>query len=150
MIHRALSRIGLLLFAGAQACSADFEPVGDAAGEAFGGTEQELGCGPSPTPPPVCGGIAGLQCPGQGTCVDDPSDECDPEAGNADCIGLCRCLLQIGAPLPTCQPSESFSGSPDVCGCAPTPLVSCAAVFCPAGAHCEVSRSTGLASCVSE
>jgi hypothetical protein len=38
-----------------------------------------------------CGGIAGLQCPGQHqVCIDDPRDNCDPKQGGADCIGICR------------------------------------------------------------
>jgi len=37
-----------------------------------------------------CGGIAGVQCRGfDEVCVDDPSDECDPSTGGADCGGLC-------------------------------------------------------------
>ena len=41
-------------------------------------------------PAPVrCGGIAGIACPGLGTCVDDPNDSCDPAAGGADCGGIC-------------------------------------------------------------
>jgi hypothetical protein len=37
----------------------------------------------------ACGGIGGLQCPDGLTCVDDPSDSCDPEQGGADCMGMC-------------------------------------------------------------
>jgi hypothetical protein len=37
----------------------------------------------------ACGGFAGLECPRGLTCVDDPSDDCDPERGGADCIGVC-------------------------------------------------------------
>ncbi len=36
-----------------------------------------------------CGGIAGVQCPGAYTCVDDPSDSCNPNQGGADCSGMC-------------------------------------------------------------
>jgi hypothetical protein len=36
-----------------------------------------------------CGGIAGLPCPKGFICVDDPRDDCDPETGGADCIGIC-------------------------------------------------------------
>lgn len=38
---------------------------------------------------PFCGGIAGIACPEGLTCVDDPSDSCDPKAGGADCGGYC-------------------------------------------------------------
>jgi hypothetical protein len=39
--------------------------------------------------PEVCGGFAGFECPEGLTCIDDPSDDCDPEHGGADCIGIC-------------------------------------------------------------
>jgi hypothetical protein len=39
--------------------------------------------------PTVCGGFAGLKCPTGKKCFDDPRDRCDPEAGGADCIGIC-------------------------------------------------------------
>lgn len=37
----------------------------------------------------ACGGLAGLPCDDGTTCQDDPSDDCDPDAGGADCLGLC-------------------------------------------------------------
>ncbi|WP_395809316.1 hypothetical protein [Archangium minus] len=36
-----------------------------------------------------CGGFAGTPCPQGQRCVDDPGDDCDPERGGADCIGIC-------------------------------------------------------------
>lgn len=36
-----------------------------------------------------CGGFAGTVCATGLVCVDDPRDDCDPEIGGADCIGLC-------------------------------------------------------------
>jgi len=39
--------------------------------------------------PGFCGGIAGFPCPDDLVCVDDPSDDCDPRAGGADCGGIC-------------------------------------------------------------
>lgn len=45
-----------------------------------------------------CGGFAGLTCPKGQVCVDDPSDDCDPEKGGADCIGLCVPDLPDGPP----------------------------------------------------
>ena len=39
--------------------------------------------------PCPCGGIAGFPCPEGEECVDDPSDNCDPEQGGADCHGIC-------------------------------------------------------------
>ncbi len=65
-----------------------------------------------PDAPPVrCGGIAGLRCPGQGTCVDDPSDSCQPGSG-ADCGGLCACRQ-----TKRCQTGTRFDASARVCDC---------------------------------
>ncbi len=36
-----------------------------------------------------CGGIATIPCPTGKKCIDDPSDECDPTKGGADCSGIC-------------------------------------------------------------
>jgi hypothetical protein len=40
---------------------------------------------------PQCGGFAGFECPkGSGLeCYDLPNDDCDPEDGGNDCIGVC-------------------------------------------------------------
>lgn len=38
----------------------------------------------------TCGGFAGFPCPDGYTCVDDRSDNCAPETGGADCIGICQ------------------------------------------------------------
>jgi hypothetical protein len=64
----------------------------------------------------ACGGIAGVACPGAGKCVDDPSDDCDPAAGGADCIGQCDCVQQG-----PCGGSLTFDRSPNVCACVRAP-----------------------------
>ncbi len=49
------------------------------------------GCGKKDEPGgQACGGITGAQCPAGQTCVDDPSDTCDPKQGGADCAGTCK------------------------------------------------------------
>jgi len=40
-------------------------------------------------PKQMCGGIAGFPCPEGKKCIDDPSDNCDPARGGADCAGIC-------------------------------------------------------------
>jgi hypothetical protein len=60
---------------------------------------------------PFCGGIAGVACPGLGSCVDDPNDGCDPGAG-ADCGGVCQCDA-----LAKCLEGYVFDSSPEVCTC---------------------------------
>ena len=64
---------------------------------------------------PSCGGIAGIQCPGLGKCVDDPLDSCLPSMGGADCGGICSCDQNAVA----CPPDRKFDGSPSVCACVP-------------------------------
>jgi hypothetical protein len=61
-----------------------------------------------------CGGIAGIQCPGGGHCVDDPSDSCDPKNGGADCGGICQCVETV-----SCIIGDIFDSSPGVCMCVP-------------------------------
>jgi hypothetical protein len=79
------------------------------------GTE-DGGVSPGDPPPtsPQCGGIAGEGCPGAGQCVDDPSDDCDPEQGGADCGGMCVCNA-----LGLCVEGMIWNEDPSVCGCEP-------------------------------
>lgn len=60
-----------------------------------------------------CGGIAGVGCPEGYTCVDDPSDDCDPNQGGADCGGIC----QQEPKKPVCDdPDRDYiSKDPDRC-----------------------------------
>ncbi len=63
---------------------------------------------PPPPPPPSCGGFAGLACPlPWQVCIDDPSDDCDPARGGADCAGVC-----VGEvpPAPACGGIAGLSG----------------------------------------
>lgn len=73
---------------------------------------------PRPTGAP-CGGFAGIPCedPAE-VCVDDPSDDCDPKHGGADCIGVCVPLeppftsTTTSPPKPTGTPCGGFPGTP--------------------------------------
>lgn len=64
-------------------------------------TARSLTRPPPPTPRPegqACGGFLGTPCEGAGEiCIDDPSDDCDPKHGGADCIGVC-----VAGPPPSC------------------------------------------------
>jgi len=71
---------------------------------------------PEPPPAPFCGGIAAFPCPGEGECVDDPNDDCDPNNGGADCGGLCECNV---GPLIDCGDGSTFDDAADVCACMP-------------------------------
>jgi len=117
-------------------------------------------CGPAPV---RCGGIAGIACPGVGRCIDDPTDSCDPNAGGADCGGICTCVQNV-----LCTTDRKFDNSPSVCACVPNgpptcppvcqifcqygnvldangcptcqcnpPPDLCAAVLCPSGSTCD-------------
>jgi len=109
-----------------------------------------------------CGGIAGLACHSGTTCVDDPSDSCDPEAGGRDCSGVFinaatakRCggfaglscssgSVCVDDPTDNCNPE---SGGADCSGfCVKGATVahpSCATVRCASGTHCEMKGLNG-------
>jgi hypothetical protein len=61
---------------------------------------------------PFCGGFAGVPCPGAGSCVDNPTDGCDPSEGDVDCASLCRCDV-----AGLCNEGTHWDSSPVVCGC---------------------------------
>ena len=93
----------------------------------------------------ACGGILGRPCPGAGKCVDDPSDDCDPANGGADCGGICTCIQ-----TQLCIRGTHFDNDPAVCACVPdAPPDKCAAVTCPVGEvccpSCGVCQPQGLA-----
>jgi hypothetical protein len=97
--------------------------------------------------PPVqtCGGIAGIPCPGGGKCVDDPTDDCDPNNGGADCVGICSCIETV-----LCVQGFHFDSSPQICGCVPDAPVTCGGVTCPRGqvccnASCGICTPPGVA-----
>jgi hypothetical protein len=61
--------------------------------------------------PMDCGGSAAFECPGAGTCEDDPDDACDPSEG-AECAGVCQCTV-----LGVCIAPAVWNPSADVCAC---------------------------------
>jgi len=105
-------------------------------------------CKPKPT---FCGGIAGIPCPEGQTCIDDPSDDCDPKHGGADCGGICVgdpkpafCGGIAGIPCPEgqtciddpsddCDPKHGGADCGGICVGTPNP---CAAVLCAVGFTC--------------
>jgi hypothetical protein len=96
--------------------------------------------------PVACGGILARPCPGNGKCVDDPSDDCDPANGGADCGGICSCVQ-----TELCVRGSHFDNAPTVCKCVPdvTP-VTCGKATCPSGqvccnASCGVCTPPGFA-----
>ena len=71
-------------------------------------------CTPIEASGPFCGGIAAFPCPGAGSCVDNPNDDCDPARGGADCGGICECNIRA-----LCIQGLVFDPSPEVCACVP-------------------------------
>jgi hypothetical protein len=87
-----------------------------------------------------CGGIVARPCTAPNTmCVDDPTDNCDPTKGGADCPGLCESTApstgcksnndcpQLGAPCRLCSDGKTFSCPGQclvdgTCGYGPCPL----------------------------
>jgi hypothetical protein len=65
------------------------------------------------TPGAFCGGFAGIACAEGYVCVDDPSDDCDPNQGGADCGGIC----QVAPKKTACEdPKRTYvSKDPEQC-----------------------------------
>jgi hypothetical protein len=94
----------------------------------------------APSGEPVCGGAAGTDCAGAGTCEPD-APHCDP-AVNPTCTGVCTCSA-----TGDCPSGQVWDADATVCGCVPAPSDPCDAITCMGDEVC-VDNGDGTASCV--
>jgi hypothetical protein len=110
-----------------------------------------------------CGGFGGFPCPDGFVCVDDPSDDCDPDEGGADCGGVCRKARKPNKDKCDHAANEYLLNDPaecalvhficiegyepffDDCGCGCTPVqgTPCGGNVCGAGEFC-CNESCGI------
>jgi hypothetical protein len=132
-----LLALGLLCLGavGQWACSTDAEAAQESSG--LEATKKDGTKGGQ-----FCGGFAAIQCPEGLSCVDDPKDDCDPNAGGRDCGGIC---VDPKDKKPKCDyddPQLSYvSRDPDQC---PAIEFQCAegstAFFNDCGCGCQLSQ----------
>lgn len=110
-----LLALGLLCLGavGQMACSTDAEAAQESVASDINETKTK-----KPGEGQFCGGFAGIQCPEKLICVDNPSDDCDPNAGGRDCAGIC--VDPDKDKGPTCEgdtdPTKSYVlRNPDKC-----------------------------------
>ncbi len=99
----------------------------------------------------TCGGIMGGQCPSGYTCVDVASDGCDPNAGGADCIGVCVPVSQPTNPCAAMLCEVGTECCPNCGGVCVAAGTNCAAVDCgPMGEPCGPSTCGAGEYCCNE
>lgn len=108
------------------ACAVDPEGVDDPEDVDDDDDERAAGCfcrleslrnwRPAGADAPACGGDGAPSCPDAFTCIDDPTDDCDPhDDGIVGCSGICG--VPCGGPgdLPCSGPREACVDIPDDC-----------------------------------
>lgn len=80
-----------------------------------------------------CGGFAGFACDGSDICVDDPNDECNPNNGGADCMGVCRDEICSGK---TAKCASGYHWDQFECTCVVNQTPDCRTTGCGDGQYC--------------
>lgn len=113
------------------------------------------GCTTVRDEPQSCGGFTGTACSDDTLiCIDDPSDDCDPAKGGADCIGICvsSCGGFTPAPQPGCPDGTICIDNPNTPDCllaadcpgvcSPLPLCKLSdGSGCPDGYSCTIDEA---------
>jgi hypothetical protein len=95
-MHNAYKAISVL-FLGASGCTRTVIVGGPSTGQTY-----------EPITSESCGGSADAPCAEGTVCVDDPSDDCEPKSGRADCPGICA----EEEPPPAAIACGGFAGFP--------------------------------------
>jgi len=88
-----------------------------------------------------CGGLGAAKCPSGSTCIDDPSDACDPKNGGADCGGIC-----VAAACSASKPCASGYKCGDKGTCLEVTIATCGGLelkSCPGGTRCVDDATDG-------
>ena len=131
----------------APVCGCDGVTYGNSCEAAAAGVsiESKDACAPEPA---FCGGFAGIACPDGQTCIDNPSDDCDPNNGGADCGGICVdqpqpafCGGIAGIPCPdgeSCidNPNDDCDPNNGGADCGGMCVTTCGKTTCGAGLVC--------------
>ncbi|AKT44165.1 hypothetical protein [Chondromyces crocatus] len=109
--------------------AADEQAADEQAADEQAADEQAAHAATRGEPITTCGGFTGQPCGGTNECVDDPSDDCDPQNGGSDCGGICvgamcggfagipcsRDHVCLDDPRDDCDPENGGADCPGTC-----------------------------------